>query len=639
MGTEPETVKASRLVRYFRNWWNLLVICFLIGILIWSFVKTDQPAYTQPTGGSVLSFTPFSDYLTLLGGKHFHEEGLAENYFLANMTIGYPEFARGWYAYQTPLSNVPNASIFYTHYGAYDAMLVGLLFNIGIVELPDIYRVAALLSIIALALWYGAANLLFGRAIAVISLIFMGTSLIFLNFIDSMLSQGVFDIIFIFGATFIFLLAERRQDIPLLWRRVAYGGTWMLFFLLSGNSPEFIPLFAIFFIGYLWAGLNKQVWRRWKTAALLISAPFVAQALHFFQVAAALGGLKYAFIDFTSAITRRTTGFALAEEIEYRDLTIAEAIPKINGDLWSLIRLEFIGLVALLALAWWLTHRLSRVSPAEAKGNLWYQWKLLLVFFAGGISFWFLMIQSTATQSGSAFRTILPFAGLALGYCLMKIIPYMRLRQERISLRVLTLVALLVIAMPPLADRLSGRPFHFEQHQQPINMYYGFYPEEIKMLGTFLQENTAYGDIVITDFPVAETGHPRYPFPGYEYESERRIEAVKDKEQALKALGEFIDIRTSLSPDNPASKVQFYLLADDGTIEEEFGKFAQQVGDLQGILYEDDYWNELYGTVPVPAGSSITFPPRGFYLFKVDIDKLNSYQTAVSNVGSGSLKS
>ena len=111
-----------------------------------------------------------------MGGKHFHEEGFAEHYFLSNMTVGYPEFARGWYAYQTPLTEVPNARIYYTHYGSYDAIMLGLLLKTGITELPDLYKVMTIFSIIALALWYILAFRLFGHVIGLISLIIMGTS-------------------------------------------------------------------------------------------------------------------------------------------------------------------------------------------------------------------------------------------------------------------------------------------------------------------------------------------------------------------------------------------------------------------------------------------------------------------------------
>ena len=117
-------IESSRSATDFvkNNRWHLVVAVFLVLLMVWSFVKIDRPAYENPEGGDTLSYTPFSDYLTLLAARQFHEEGFTENYFLANMTVGYPEFARGWYAYQTPLPEVPNASIYYTHYGSFDAL-------------------------------------------------------------------------------------------------------------------------------------------------------------------------------------------------------------------------------------------------------------------------------------------------------------------------------------------------------------------------------------------------------------------------------------------------------------------------------------------------------------------------------------
>ena len=376
---------AKRLpLRHFRNWWHLLALLFLVSILIWTFAKIDQPAYTQPDGGRNLSFTPFNDYLILMGGEHFYEEGYAKNYFLSNMTVGYPEFARGWYAYQTPLTDVPNARIYYTHYGSYDAIMLGLLLNMGITELPDLYKVMTIFSIIALALWYMSATRLFGSVIALISLLFMGTSLVFLRFIDNV-SVYTYDVLLAFGAALLFILVERKKDMSKLRRWVAYGGVWILAFLLAGNSPEFVPWLILVLIGYLWAGLGKQVWRRWKTAALLVVAPALAQLIHFFQVSVALGGMRNTFIDFAAALTRRTAGFGLAEETGYREYTLSRALLKIEGDLWSTLRIEFIGLVALLALSWWLTDRLSRNCSTEVREQLWYRFKLLLVFFVAGI--------------------------------------------------------------------------------------------------------------------------------------------------------------------------------------------------------------------------------------------------------------
>ena len=612
-------------LRHRRNWCHLLALIFLISILIWTFAKIDQPAYTQPDGGSNLSFTPFNDYLILMGGKHFHEEGFAENYFLANMTVGYPEFARGWYAYQTPLTDVPNARIYYTHYGSYDAIMMGLLLKMGITELPDLYKVMTIFSIIALALWYGVATRLFGHVVALISLLTMGTSLVFLRFIDNV-SVYTYDVLLAFGAALLFVWVEQRQDITNLRRKAAYAGVLILAFFLMGNSPEFVPWLTVFFIGYLWAGRGKQVWKRWKTVVLLVAAPVLAQLIHFLQVSVALGGMRNTLIDFTAALTRRTAGFGIAEETGYREYTLGRALLKIEGDLWSTLCIEFIGLVALLALSWWLTDRLSRNCSTEAREQLWYRFKLLLIFFVAGISMWLLMIQSTVTQAGSVYRTILPFVGLALGYCSINIFRYLRLHQEPLAFRIIIFAVLLTIVVPTFQDRFSGRPFQFEQHQQRMDMYYGIYPEEIRMFGSFLREKTAYGDIIITDFRIAETGHPRYPFPGYEYHSDRRIEVARDVSQATIALGELNQVRASLPATNPASRVQFYLLVDEGSIEEDFGKFSRQVADLQDTLYETDYWMKLYGTVPFPAGSSITFPPRVFSLFKVDIGKFNEYQ-------------
>src|SRR5260370_19454086 len=94
---------------------------FLIIILL--FVHTLEVIGTstlpKPLHGEWWDVHNFSDFLTLMGGRHFHEEGFARNYFTTNDTVGFREFARGWQYYQVPIL-VPNSAIFYTHYGSFD---------------------------------------------------------------------------------------------------------------------------------------------------------------------------------------------------------------------------------------------------------------------------------------------------------------------------------------------------------------------------------------------------------------------------------------------------------------------------------------------------------------------------------------
>ena len=101
------------------------------------------------------------------------------------------------------------------------------------------------------------------------------------------------------------------------------------------------------------------------------------------------------------------------------------------------------------------------------------------------------------------------------------------------------------------------------------------------------------------------------------------------------SLREFVQTRTSLLPNNPATAVQLYLLTDGGGIEQDFGEFAMQVADLQDILYESDYWTRIYSSVPFPTNSSTSFPPRVFYLLKVDEARFNDYLIATHGESGG----
>jgi len=567
---------------------DVIAVIFVLLLGLWAWGKIETPASTSPALAERWGYYCFSDYSTMLGGKRFYEEGFAQNYFLAAQTVGYKEFARSLHYYQVP-QIVPNSAIYYTHHGSLDSIINGLLRHIGLTQLTDFYKVAAFLSLLGLLFWYGAAVQLFRRPVALVSLLFIGTAYPFTRTMET-IAYYSYDLFWVFGAIFLFILADRSRFKGRRIGMLLLFGAWLFTFLQSRNSLEWILFLQIFFIGYYLVFYGRAARSKWRHMLFFLSAPILGFAIHFGQVAWCLGGIDNAFTDFKAAFLRRTVEFELAEEVGFRHYTIGEGIRYITPFLLN--RLMLVWVVALSALAIPAVIAKFRSSDDVGKQDILRQLKLILLFGVAGVAYLIPFFQNTVTTIPYIIRILLPFLALLFAFSSVALVRLAyRLVSSKWKLAVrLSCLILLLLALVPVVTIAKERVEKFDMSYHMFAYpddgtnvgrwdfeYLGRHPNQIVALAEYIEENTSYGDIIITDIDTGETGHPRYPHAAYEYLSNRRFEKFQGLEDFLARFDDLGEIRSTLPEDNPAKNVKFYLLVEDAKSD---GNVLGYVNDL-----------------------------------------------------------
>jgi hypothetical protein len=625
LSVAPSAGKRGGFVR--RLPWILAVV-FLVWFFAWSNGKVSAPANEPPATEARLTAMGFSDHLTLLGGRRFAEEGFFKHYFLSNMTVGYPEFARGWYHYQVPL-NTQNSSIYYTHYGSLDTVANGVLQKVGITDLRTLYQISALVVAAGLVFWFIAIRRLFDDWVALISMVVMATSLVFLRLSNTIAGYS-YDFFLAFGALALFVYgweALRRTETPALriaatnqengaasasrarWsaataslrsRRSAYTmfvGAWLLVFLQASNTPEFVIWLQISFVTIVWA--TEGSWRglrgRWRLIAAFVAAPVAAMLVHFIQVAVALGGVGNLIADLRAALERRTVGFELAEETPFRGFNIDDSLSFINGSAGDMLKIGLLGILLLMVVALALT-RVVVLTDEDCRERR-RQWWLAVGFTIAGFAFMVIFVQTTVTATGIIFRLALPALGLAIGLITVLAVQPLRRGWRPMTVRFGATVLAVVLIAPIAADRVSGDATDLGMQFQ-TDFYYGRHQTEITAVSELVAENTSFGDVVLTPLPLqGATGHPRYPVPVYEYTANRRFELTPTFAAFQTALQEMRDKRDSLDRENPAHGIDFYLLLPDEQTST-FSDYVEANGDRVGVFDFDGWWESARGAVP-----------------------------------------
>ncbi|MBM3131677.1 MAG: hypothetical protein FJZ95_01415 [Chloroflexi bacterium] len=591
-------MKADSGLAKYRRMFDILAVIFLISLLSWHVIRLERESNSSPVQEEPWGVFVFSDYLTLKAGARFYEGRSFYDYTLQNMTVGYPEFSRGWYHYQVPLTN-PNSSIYYTHSGPMDGVINGVLQYMGVTSLTRMLEINAALLILALGFWYVSASLLFGKTVGLISVVFMGTSLSAVQFAETICAHGQ-EWFYAFGAVMLFLLAERATSGRWI-KRVGYGGAWVFVFLQAQNTTEFIPWLQIFFIGYLWISRGNPL-RAWKLILFMLSASAISLLVHWAIVAGCFGGISNWFRDVTAGLSRRTTGFTEAEEIAWKNFDIRETIPFLHKDLKYRIGMDFVDTGILLALIIGAYYLVRRVLPHGKVRELSAQTKLLLVLLLGGIAFQTVFIQGTVSQTQHMFKTVIPFAGLLIGFACVMVFRYLFISKKNLIIVIPAVIIFLIVSVPIVRDR--GDAFEDANLHFPDD-YYGRSQAELRILTSFVRENTSYGDIIITNTAI----------PAYEYLADRRFEVVNDISSVKSAIAAIEDIRQSLPDSNPASKISYYFLLSTESNAEElqgFGEFAKSVGKLQCTLDTEGWWIRHNGGMPDGERKV------AFYLYKIN---------------------
>jgi len=128
----------------------------------------------------------------------------------------------------------------------------------------------------------------------------------------------------------------------------------------------------------------------------------------------------------------------------------------------------------------------------------------------------------------------------------------------------------------------------------------------LQQLGKFLRGHTRYGDIIFAAANTGDTGHPDYPFPAWEYYSNRRIE-VDDRVERWLNIMEQIQRRKASA--GASERTAFYVLADTRYIIPPLSEFLRSYGThISSITVGQE---EIASAVSIP-----TAPPQ-FELFRL----------------------
>jgi hypothetical protein len=563
---------------------DVLAILFVLWIFAWSLAKIQESPQPAPIFGERWGITSYSDFSTLMAGERFYKDGFSSHYFLPNISTGYPEFSLGRAHYPNPEIS-STSTIYDVSVGPLPAITNGLLRHLGVTDLLAFYKIAAFSSTIALLFWYTFAALLFGRIIALLSLLYIGTSTVFLHLTES-LGGYAYGFFLAFGAGLAFLLAERVLS-EQRWRTLAYTAAWLFTFLQSVNSLGFLIWLQVFFLGYLWIHHGRP-FKAWRSLLFLTSAPLIGLSLHFTLVGWALGGFGNVVHALRSVLGIGTVGFPLEPFVG-------------RWESKYLLGIDFVGIVVLLLLTLGIFMMLTKKLPKEMLDKLWTQWRLLVVFLVGGVAFVRMLSGGTAPIAEIPLRLLLPFIGLLLGYSIVIMIQYFK-HGDRWQYQALAALIFLIPVMLSVVYTTRGADILGVQAQSHPTAYYGRSSDEVRTLAQFLKENTRHGDIVFTEINTGDPNYirshditysfhsyvpikePKYPHPAYEYLSSRSIEIAKDVPTLSQVLGEFEDVRQSLLPGNPASTVSFFVLTHDHGAKDAYRAFVACTGELQEIL-------------------------------------------------------
>jgi hypothetical protein len=241
------------------------------------------------------SFWAYGDAQMLNAGLHFRNEGFIKHHFLPLVNPGH--------VHNLIPNNGPNGR--YSHYPALHAVIIGFLGNFFDNPLIPSRIMAIFFGSVSVFFWYLTIRNLYGSTAGLISGLFIGISVLSLEFIDALCGQP-YDEFFRASAVFLFLLVETRRDgLGSLRARLCYLGLWGLMFLESLNSVEYIPFLFLFPLGayLLWGRFKESIGK----LALFASAPILGLSIHLLQTATEFGGIDRVVSDWKDVITNRVT--------------------------------------------------------------------------------------------------------------------------------------------------------------------------------------------------------------------------------------------------------------------------------------------------------------------------------------------
>ena len=177
------------------------------------------------------------DAQNLNAAIHFADEGFKKHYFL---TYYHPGYLGERYGTETELG-------YYTHYPPLSALLNGFVIKLWGDELWKLRSVSIAFSTAWLVFFYTLIGSMLNKKMALISTALIGTSAGYLDYMDG-LAPYTYSEFYVYGALLLFAVSLRHGGMSGILLRLA---SWLLVFLESFNSFDYIFFMIIFMIGYV----------------------------------------------------------------------------------------------------------------------------------------------------------------------------------------------------------------------------------------------------------------------------------------------------------------------------------------------------------------------------------------------------
>jgi hypothetical protein len=260
---------------------QVLVLALIVAIFVFGALR-DQDEYRW-------SGWAFSDVQTLNAALRYVRDGMFTNYMLPSL-FGNTEIGANYYP---PYLHYPQLI---------EIPLITGLIHLGFADVRALRIFHVALSAVFLFLFFRFFRRRLPDWAAFLGLCYVAGSVVFLDFIDSFV-QGYDEIFRAWFFLAIFGYAEEvcKPDKNERMATIFLSGAFFSALLQSLNSYEYIFALQIFGLGYL-------SWRRVltpNTALILLSAPAIGLAIHFFQVIL-YEGLYGFWTDYTASLLFRT---------------------------------------------------------------------------------------------------------------------------------------------------------------------------------------------------------------------------------------------------------------------------------------------------------------------------------------------
>jgi hypothetical protein len=358
-----------------------LVALWVLGLLLW---RNGDPIGVRPDS--------WSDANVIIGGWNYARSGLGAHYGATQL--------------QVVTDTHPSDPYFlYTQYPAGPIWINGVLQLCHITAERAFRVLPGLCSLAGLGLWFLICRRVVNATVAMLAVVAMGTSYVFLAYADC-LHFHAYSLCAALGVAYCFV----RGAAPEMRRRWLWLGLCLLLVFITAWLTWEYHLWLVLFFG-LYGLLFKLGIRRWwlpvfglpLIAALVLQVAQQRAVLREVSQFSNVAGTDPP-ISFADDLYRRTLGFEQAVDTP-KDLTLAGYPRFLLARYFNLFGVPVLGMLALALVVlsaerrW--PHRISTWGPGE---------RLLVVLLVAGAGWWLTMMQHTSVHQHTMRQGLTAFA-------------------------------------------------------------------------------------------------------------------------------------------------------------------------------------------------------------------------------------